>query len=437
MAGDAREAALEALTACRKAEAWTDGALRSAIRRGGLDARDSALAARLTYGVVQNRALLDHYLAGFCRQRPDKLEPVIRDILHIAVYQLLFLDKIPHSAAVNRAVEMTKAHHRPGAAGMVNGVLRNLERNLASLQPPEDLSVRYSHPRWLCDRYVALLGREEAERLLSLQNTPEPMTVQLNPLRGDAGALERALTEEGVAWSRHPWLPGAYQIQGTGDLEALDAFRRGLFFVQDAAARLSVTAAEPRPGMRVLDLCAAPGGKSFAAAMDMGNEGYILARDIHPNKLGLMDRGAERLGITCMTTAPGDARRCGEELGTDFDLVICDVPCSGLGVIRKKPDIRRKRPEELAALPGIQLDILRAAAGCVRRGGVLLYATCTVLPEENEGVTGAFLAERMDFRREGFTLPGLPDLGAEGQVTLWPQRQGTDGFYFCKLRRQP
>ena len=435
MAGDARETALEVLTACRRAEAWADGALRGACRRAGLDARDSALASRLTYGVVQNQALLDFYITAFCAQPADRLEPVVRDILRIGVYQLLFLDKIPHSAAVNRAVEMVKAHRRPRAAGMVNAVLRNLERALSHLPPlPEDLSVRYSHPRWLCDRYVDLLGREEAERLLALQNQPVPMFLQHNPLRGAAGDLERALTEEGVTWSRHPWLPGCYEVSGTGDLEALEAFRRGLFLVQDPAARLAVLAAAPAPGMEVLDLCAAPGGKTFSAAMEMGDRGRILARDIHPGKLRKIGEGARRLGISIVETAAGDARAADTALRERFDLVLCDVPCSGLGVIRKKPDIRNKRPEELARLPEIQGAILRAAADCVRPGGALLYATCTVLPEENGDVVAAFLAERRDFSREGFALPG-PAGETEGEITLWPQRHGTDGFFICRLRR--
>ena len=435
MAGDARETALEVLTACRRAEAWADGALRGACRRAGLDARDSALASRLTYGVVQNQTLLDFYITAFCAQPADRLEPVVRDILRIGVYQLLFLDKIPHSAAVNRAVEMVKAHRRPRAAGMVNAVLRNLERALSHLPPlPEDLSVRYSHPRWLCDRYVDLLGREEAERLLALQNQPVPMFLQHNPLRGAAGDLERALTEEGVTWSRHPWLPGCYEVSGTGDLEALEAFRRGLFLVQDPAARLAVLAAAPAPGMEVLDLCAAPGGKTFSAAMEMEDRGRILARDIHPGKLRKIGEGARRLGISIVETAAGDARAADPALRERFDLVLCDVPCSGLGVIRKKPDIRNKRPEELARLPEIQGAILRAAADCVRPGGALLYATCTVLPEENGDVVAAFLAERRDFSREGFALPG-PAGETEGEITLWPQRHGTDGFFICRLRR--
>ena len=431
---DAREAALEALTACRKAEAWADGALQSVIRRNGLEPRDAALAARLTYGVVQNRDLLDFYVSAFCKQKADQLEPVIRDILRIGVYQLLFLDKIPPSAAVNRAVEMTRDHRRPKAAGMVNAVLRNLQRSRERLPEPPSLAVRYSHPQWLCDRLKALLGREETEALLDCHNRPAPAAAQVNRIRYTVLEARERLRLEGVSAEEHPWLSNCLLLGETGSLEALESFRGGMFYIQDPAARLAVTAAGAEPGMNVLDLCAAPGGKSFAAALDMGDRGRILARDIHPNKLRLIEEGARRLGLTCIETAPGDAQDTAG-LEEKFDLVLCDVPCSGLGVIRKKPDIRWKRPEDLAGLPAVQLAILRAAARCVKPGGALIYATCTILPEENQGVTEAFLEERSDFRREGFVLPGPAGRCPEGQVTFWPHRAGTDGFYICRLRR--
>ena len=428
---DAREAALEVLTACRRAEAWADGGVKRAVR--GMDPRDAALTARLVYGVLQNRALLDFYITACCTQRADKLEPVIRDILRIGAYQLLFLDKIPASAAVDRAVEMAKVHRRPRAAGMVNAVLRNMDRSRAALPQPKDLPTRYSHPKWLVDRLTGLLGRQEVEAFLAANNSQPPTAVQVATLRSDGAALRASLEGQGVTVEAHPWLEGCFLLSGTGDLEGLEAFQAGAFYVQDPAGRLAVAAAEIRPGMDVLDLCAAPGGKSFAAAMAMEDRGRILARDIYPHKLSLLQAGADRLGITCLETALGDARDCAG-LG-QFDRVLCDVPCSGLGVIRKKPDIRYKRPEELKDLPAVQLAILQAAADRVRPGGVLLYTTCTVLPEENEDVTGAFLEGREDFVREAFTLPD-PAGACPGQIVLWPQRHGTDGFYICKLRRQ-
>lgn len=233
----------------------------------------------------------------------------------------------------------------------------------------------------------------------------------------------------------HPWLEGCLEITGTGDLRSMPAFREGRFLVQDAAARLAAMAAAAAPGDRVLDVCAAPGGKSFTMAMDMGDRGQILSCDVHPYKVKLIESGAKRLGLTCIRTTTADARENHAAWRQQADVVMADVPCSGLGIIRKKPDIRYKSPKELAQLPLIQRAILENAASYVRPGGTLVYSTCTVLPEENEDVTGDFLDQHPEFEpvRTVFPLPVGP---CPGQVTLWPQRHGTDGFYICRMRRK-
>ena len=431
MTANAREVALEVLTACRKADAWADGALKSALGRSDLDSRDAALAARITYGVVQNRMLLDFRIAKYCKTGLRDLEPVILDILRIGACQILFLDKIPPSAAVNQAVEMAKGHHRTRAAGLVNAILRNLIREKDHLPPVADLSIQYSHPKWLVDTYIDLLGREEAEQALAENNRPVPMAIQRNPLRISREDLEAELP----AAQPHPWLPDCYSLSGVGDLEALPAFRSGHFFVQDAAAKLVSLVAGCRSGDRVIDVCAAPGGKSFSMAMAMGNQGEILSCDIHANKLRQVEQGAKRLGISCIRTLPADGRMLREELVHTADVVICDVPCSGLGIIRKKPDIRYKRPEDLAGLPAIQRAILANAARYVKSGGTLIYSTCTILPQENEQVVDTFLQHHPHFIKSPFSLPG-PVGETAGEITLWPQRHQTDGFYICKLRKQ-
>ena len=430
----AREAALAVLTACRRSDAWADGALKSVLARSGLSQRDAALASRITYGVLQNRMLLDHYLSGFRRGGGKDWEPVIWDILRIGACQILLMDKIPVSAAVNEAVNMAKAHHRARAAGMVNAVLRGLARSRESLTPPQSLSVRFSHPQWLVDRYVALLGEEEAEECLRANNSAAATVIQRNPLLADRRTLESRLAEEKVDFTPHPWMPDCYTLTGTGNLEELESFRRGFFMVQDAAARLMAVAAGCRPGDRVIDMCAAPGGKTFAAAMAMENRGSILSCDIHPRKLEQIRGGAERLGIACVETALSDGRELREERRASADVVLCDVPCSGLGIIRKKPDIRYKDPGTFGALPAIQLSILSTAGQYVRPGGTLVYSTCTILPEENGQVVEAFLARFPQFSLQPFAVPGQAD--APGQLTLWPHRHDCDGFYICKLRKE-
>ena len=435
----ARTTALCALIATRRQGAWSDGILKEYVQRDRLERRDAALAATLTYGVMQNRLLLDFYLGAYCSQKVDHLQPPLLEILRIGAYQILFLDKIPHSAAVNQAVEQAKDNGRAKAAGLVNAVLRQLSRNKVHLPriPDQDalhsLSIRYSHPKWLVKRLQAILG-PETEACLAADNAPAPLTIQVNPLKAAAEELTAELEASGVIVRPHPWVSGCLELDHVGDLTALEPFRMGKFLVQDPAARLVSQIAGVEPGMRVLDVCAAPGGKSFSAAFAMEDQGEILACDLHENKLKRIREGAERLGLACIQTTAADGRGFRPEWEARFDVVLVDAPCSGFGIIRKKPDVRYKKADDLFTLPVIQTALLDNAARYVAPGGVLVYSTCTILPEENEQVTDAFLTEHSDFCRDGFTLPA-PVGETEGQLTLWPQRHGTDGFYICRMKR--
>ena len=438
-APNARDTALRVLVRCRTAGAWADAALAAQLRRDGLSGPEAALCSRIVYGVMQNRLLLDFYLGAYCSQKVDHLQPPLLEILRIGAYQILFLDKIPHSAAVNQAVEQAKDNGRAKAAGLVNAVLRQLSRNKGHLPkiPDQDalhsLSIRYSHPKWLVKRLQAILG-PETEACLAVDNAPAPLTIQVNPLKTTAEELTAELEASGVTVRPHPWVSGCLELDHAGDLTALAPFRAGKFLVQDPAARLVSQIAGVGPGMRVLDVCAAPGGKSFSAAFAMEDQGEILACDLHENKLKRIREGAERLGLACIQTTAADGRVFRPEWEAAFDVVLVDAPCSGLGIIRKKPDVRYKKPDDLFALPVIQRAILDNAARYVKPGGTLVYSTCTILPEENEGVSDSFLAEHPDFGRTPFALPS-PVGETEGQVTLWPHRHGTDGFYICRMTR--
>ena len=437
--GDARKAALTALEKCRRADAWSDAVLGAVMDAEQLTGRDRGLAAALSYGVMQNRTLLDHEIAKFSTVKTGKIEPKVLDILRISVYQILFMDKIPASAAVNEAVRLTKELGYTRAAGFVNAVLRKVAADgdaltVAADSTAEKMSIRWSHPLWLVEYLVSAIGAEETEQFLRCDNAPVPVTAQVNTLKCTADELISALAAEGVTAEKHPWLPDCLTLQNAGGIAALDAFKQGLFYVQDAAAKTAVSAAAPQPGMKILDVCAAPGGKSFAAAILSGGGSEITACDIHENKLKRIRSGAARLGLTDIGTTACDGRVNRPEWNGKFDLVIADVPCSGLGVIRKKPDIRWKDPAEFAGLPAIQLAILRNAARYVAPGGTLLYSTCTVRSEENSDVVSAFLAENGDFLAENFTAPdGTVSVG--GMLQLWPPRNGTDGFFVAKLRR--
>ncbi len=439
---DAREAALLTLNTCQRQGGWSDGALKKQLAAGGLEGREAALATQLCFGVVQNQLLLDFYLSKFSNIPLRRMESKVVQALRLGLYQMLFLSRIPQSAAVNSSVELTRTHCKnPRAPGMVNAILRSLQRNLNQLptipknDPAEYLSILYSHPVWLVEELLPLLGSEGTAEYLQANNSQPPITAMVNTTRATTQQVAQLLAEQGVEVASHPWLEDCLILNKTGNLERLDAYQQGLFYVQDPASRLMALASGASRDMRVLDVCAAPGGKSFAAAIQMDNQGEVISCDLHPHKKKLIQAGADRLGLSIIKpmTADGKVRR--EEWVSAFDLVLVDAPCSGLGVIRKKPDIRYKDPEPLADLPQVQEAILENAAGYVKPGGVLMYSTCTILPRENGEIVAAFLKKHPEFVREAFTLPGPAGEVSEGEITLWPQVHQTDGFFICKLRK--
>lgn len=430
----ARTTALSALIACRKQNAWSDGVLKEYIVRDRLDRRDAALASRLCYGVMQNRMLLDFYISSFLKGKLSVLQPVVLDILRLGAYQLTMMDKIPASAAVNESVEMCKKYANRQAAGLVNGVLRSMGR-AETLPEPKDLATKYSHSKALVSLLRDNVGEELLEDLLKSHNEAPKTALQINPLLGEYDAVWQELEQYGTEPEKHPWLTGCILVSGTGNLESLPCFREGRVCVQDPAARLAVMAAAPQPGQRVLDTCAAPGGKSFAAAMQMENRGEIISCDIHEHKMKIIENGAARLGVGIISAQVQDGRAFRPEWDGTFDTVICDVPCSGLGVIRKKPDIRYKDLKALEGLPAIQQDILENASRYVKPGGTLLYSTCTILKRENEDVPTAFLQKHSDFYTDDFSFTD-EITSKDGMLTLLPPVHGTDGFFICKLRKK-
>ncbi len=435
----ARQTALNALIACRKEGAWSNGVLKEYIQHDRLDGRDAALAARLCYGVIQNRGKLDFYLQQLLTGRLKDVQPVVRDILHLGLYQIYELDKIPDSAAVNESVALAKQYSRnPKAASLVNGVLRNAVRTKGSLREPTSFADKYSHPDALIGLLKQNLPKGTLEPMLIADNEAPEMTVQVNTLRTSAQALTVQLQEQGVGVKPHSWMPDCLVLSGTGNLEQLPAFREGKFYVQDPASRLSVLCAKlPKEGARVLDCCSAPGGKSFAAAIAMAGCGRIQSCDVHAHKTALIEKGAQRLGLENITVCQQDATQLVPQWCDKMDAVIVDAPCSGLGIIRKKPDIRYKNLTETEALPALQKQILSNQANYVKPGGILMYSTCTVLKRENEEVVSAFLQEHPDFYPEALDLPALFPANTSGMLTLIPGQYDTDGFFICRLRRKP
>ncbi len=431
----ARNTALEVLVQLRRRQAWSDGALKQALVKDRLDRRDAALCTRLVYGVLQNRMLLDYWIDEFLTGPRSKLQPVVEDILRLGVYQLRFLDKIPGSAVVNEAVNQTKRTANVRAAGLVNGVLRAMLRSPERLAMPEELALRFSHPARLVELLEQNVGREKLSALLASHNEIPPTYLQVNPLRGRTEEILSDLEQEGNRVSLHPWMPDCLLLH-SGAVEHTRAFAAGQVYVQDPAARLAVLAAGMMPEMNVLDCCAAPGGKSIAAAIAMENRGTVTACDLHPHKIPLIEKNAERLGLSEIHAMVQDASSVRPAWNSAFDVVLADVPCSGLGVIRKKPDIRYKDVDQLENLPLVQSRILAVQCGYVKPGGVLLYSTCTILRRENQDVVHDFLQAHPEFVPEEFRLPG--GIAAEdGMLTLYPCDHDTDGFFICKLRRLP
>ena len=435
----AREVALQVLTICRREEGWVNEVLKKQLARSGLDPRDAALATRLCYGVVQNRIRLDFYLSQMLTGKSRNLHPVLRDVLHLGLYQLYFMDKIPASAAVNESVALAKKHCKgmgSVAASLTNGVLRSAIRLRGTLREPQTLWESYSHPEGLVALFRGYLGQDKLEGMLMANNAAPDTVIQVNTLKTDAAALTEKLEGEGIEVRPHPWLENCLILKGTGSIERLGAFRDGDFYVQDAAARLAVEVAGIKPGMKVVDCCAAPGGKSFAAAQALAGTGEIYASDLHEHRTELIRKGAERLGVDNITVSQRDASQEVPGWEDTMDAVIVDVPCSGYGIIRKKPDIRYKDPDTMKELPALQLEILKAQAKAVKPGGVLIYSTCTLVRRENEGVVEKFLKAREDFSLEALELPGVFPKNETGMLTLVPGEYETDGFFIAKLRRK-
>lgn len=436
----AREAAFQALGAFRHNGAWADVFLKNISDKKMQDARETALAYRIVYGVLQNRLLIDHYISAFSSVKIKKMQDAVVDILELSTYQLTMMDKIPESAAVNEAVRLSKKHC-PKAAGFVNAVLRKIAASKNSLPPvPEQgtaryLSVKYSHPEWLVSYFINNIGYEETELLLTANNSICPVYSQVNTLKANATEVESELEREGFLFKKHPWKDKCFELQPNGELEHMSVFREGKLQVQDIAARLAVEVAKPSPGMSVIDTCAAPGGKSFAAAMMMENNGKILSCDIYSQKLKEMEKTAKRLGVSIVETCKADAAVFNPQLEHKFDIVIADVPCSGIGVIRKKPEIRYKSEAEISAMPEIQRKIISNVSRYVKPNGVLLYSTCTLMKSENEEIVEDFVSGNKNFSFEPFAIPCMSVVAEKGMLTLLPHIYGTDGFFICKLRR--
>lgn len=440
-----REIAAEALMEIMTADAYNTMTLRRLLRQNGAMSRqDRAFVTEVVNGTLRNLIYIDHVLNTFSKTKTEKMKPWLLAVLRTAVYQMYFMD-IPDAAACNEAVKLASVRGYGSLKGFVNGVLRTTAKKKQEIPLPEMgtaeyLSVAYSHPLWLVRMWIAYYGYEETEQICAYDNQSPDVTIRVNTLKTNTQALKKKLEQAGVHVAESRICADALHLTKTADLSRLDAFKEGLFHVQDESSQLAVRVLDPKKGEKILDMCAAPGGKSFTIAERMENEGSLLSCDIYAHKIDLMEEGAERLGISIMQCRVKDAA-AKEESPKRFDRVLADVPCSGLGLMRKKPDIRLKKDgNEIDSLTKIQREILGNAAGYVKKGGVLVYSTCTLCRKENEKNLEWFLKDHPDFTAEDISefLPEGWDTetAKKGYLTLLPHKTGTDGFFISKLRRK-
>ena len=430
----ARKLAFETLLRLEKDKSYSNIAVDNAIRKHGLTGAERSLFCILVYGVIERRITLDYVINALSSLPPHKIEADTRMLLRMGLYQLMYLDRIPPHAILNETVELAPRRSR----GFVNALLRQYTRTGEDVEFPKKeksfplyLSVTYSYPLPLCEKLIAAHGKEVTEKMLGAFTPPE-ITVRTNTLKTTREALLDSLLEKGISATLTENAPHGIKISSASLADI--GIEDGLFFVQDEASQICVEVLGAKAGDTVYDICSCPGSKSFGAAMNMGNEGEVLSTDLHENKLSLVTRSAEKLGITILRTAARDGRSLDEALIETADCVLCDVPCSGFGVVAKKPEIRYKDLSECAALPAIQYDILNTACRYVKKGGTLVYSTCTVFPEENERNVERFLASHPEFSLVPFSVGKVE--AKDGMRTLLPHEFGTDGFFIAKLTRK-
>ena len=440
---DVRKIAFNTIYRVLHDEAYSALALNSAIKDNNLSKLDASFLSRIVYGVIERKILLDHIISQYSKIKPKKIENKTLIILEMGVFQLLFMDKVPSSAAVNESVKLSKKVGAYKSSGFINAVLRSFDRNELKYSLPDVndktkyLSVKYSCPEFLVERWIKQYGEDNAISVLQGLADRPPLTIRVNTLKTTKEKLKSELEKCGIEVTDVPFLPNALNINNTGSIENLTSFIHGEFYVQDSASQLCCEILGADEGMTVCDVCSAPGGKSLYTAIRMNNKGKVHSYDLFEHKIKLINDSSKRLSIDIIETKLRDAQNTDIPL-PKCDRLICDVPCSGFGIIRRKPEIRYKKATIIDNLPQLQYSILCTSADCLSIGGVMVYSTCTLCDEENSLIVDKFLSEHPDFVAEKICLPkGLNRFidEPEHMLTLLPCKGMTDGFFIAKFRK--
>ncbi|HZJ77447.1 MAG TPA: 16S rRNA (cytosine(967)-C(5))-methyltransferase RsmB [Clostridia bacterium] len=431
----ARQTAFEALLKIHRDNAYSNIVLDNALLQTPLSQKDAALSVALVYGVIERMITLDYNLQIYLTKPIKKLRPEVLVALRLGAYQLLFTDKIPPSAAINESVKIVKANKCSFASGLVNAVLRKVSINGLKLPDKANnfvnyLSVLYSCPEWLVELWCKSYGEKNAIEIMSSSFGNVPTFLRVNTLKTNTSELIEMLKSEGVEASECQEVENAVKVSKIGNIEQLDSFRKGYFHVQDISSQLCCKSLGVKNNETVLDMCSAPGGKAFTLAQIMNNTGKVFAFDVYSSRVNLIKEGVKRLGLTNIIPLVSDATAYNSDIEIS-DKVLCDVPCSGLGIIRKKPEIRYKSLLDIDKLPNLQYLILCTSTRYLKKGGLLIYSTCTLNPKENEDVCNRFLADNPSFKSVK-VLENVSKLNTESDyVTLSPHINNSDGFFIA------
>lgn len=443
-----REIALKIIYDVNEKGAYSNIALNKHLEAAELKSVDRGFITELVYGTVKWKKTIDWIIAQFSSVRIKKISPWILNIMRLGIYQLLYMDKVPESAACNECVNLSKKYGHSASSRFVNGVLRSVSRKRSSIVYPDKdedlimyLAVKYSYPEWLVKKWMAVFGEEFTEGLLAAGNEIPEFTVRANTLKLTKQQLLEELMNERLETLPGRYVETAVRLNNPSSVARLDAFKKGYFQVQDESSMLVGLVADPKPGELIMDVCSAPGGKAAHLAQLMKNQGVVVARDIHEHKIKLINEAALRLGLDIIKTELYDASEIDSNYIGKADRVLVDAPCTGLGIISKKPDIKWARNlEDTNEITSLQRKILEASSRYVKKGGILIYSTCTIMPEENELMVKEFLSRNTEFESEDFTslLPaGLKDKSAsKGYIQLYPNSDGIDGFFIAKMIRK-